>query len=145
MSRSRTMGCEEVVVRFELVTENWKLTSSVYMTRAGDEPARSFYTRETLLAFLLELAVDHRPTTRRRPERFAIVVERQTGNMQRVDATRRSDLDNDGDGAAVGGAFTERESAAAGKTRVCETFQHGAERIILQQRAHLFFEDGLRC
>jgi hypothetical protein len=77
------------------------------------------------LTFFFKFAVDHRAEPRRRPERFAMVVQRKIGDVLRIGAARRRARDDDCYGTTGGGPFTKCEAAAASKTSVLKAFQHG--------------------
>jgi hypothetical protein len=75
------------------------------------------------LVFFFEVCVEDGTETRRGAQGFATVVQRQILHVERIDAAGRGRVDHNGDGTA-GSAFTKGEAAAAGETRVSETFQH---------------------
>jgi hypothetical protein len=74
-------------------------------------------------AFFLEFFFERRADACGRAERFAVVVERKAGDVERERTGRRLLVDDDGHGTAFD-AVTKGETAAAGETRVGESLQH---------------------
>ena len=77
--------------------------------------------RDSVLFF--ELFLDRRTEASGRAERFAVVVQRKSGDMDRLRARGGLLLDDDGHRAAFD-AVAKRKAAAAGETRVGKTFEH---------------------
>ena len=75
------------------------------------------------LVLFFELFLDRRTEASGRAEGFAVIVERKTGHVDGLRAPGGLVLDDDGDRTAFN-AFTERQTAPAGETRVREPFQH---------------------
>src|SRR5450759_2895267 len=87
-----------------------------------------------LLVLFFELFLDRRTEASRRAERFAVVVERKTGNVNGLGARGGLLLDDDGHGTAFD-AVAERQAASAGETRVRESLQHLARLYYMKARA----------
>ena len=79
--------------------------------------------------FFFELFLFRRTETRRRAQRFAIVVKRQARDVARIHAARGLRLEHH-EHRTAGQALTKRKAAAASKTRVHEAFQHDVAIIL---------------
>src|SRR5687768_7647564 len=77
------------------------------------------------LALFLELLFLGGAKTRRRTQRFAVVVERQVAHVERQRARRRLRVDDHRDRTSLD-ALAERDAAATGQACVRESLQHSA-------------------
>src|SRR5881392_3811661 len=98
---------------------SWVLLGVVEL-RSGE---RQLSVRNSRLRLFFEFFFERRERTRRRTQRFTIVVQRKPGDVDAERARRRLLVDDDRDRAAFD-AVAERQAAAASETRVWEPLQH---------------------